>query len=312
MTSYAIRLTASPGIVNIIDMSKLFSYCIIILAAGISGCAEPEKPDKAPSIEGIKITDLIPSTAEKLPPAISFKLYTFEMPGKNLPIMESVFSALSTGNINFTNRKAFARNAFAAGIGSKDLWAVVGKQLRDANAKKISTSNIIIRDKSGYEIPAKEIMEPVSLTYIDLDTKIVQRDLRSGVLAWRITAGPAMPRKGTAAIRVEPLLRELQPSMISKVAGNEEFGLTVFKSNSMTMVIEEGQFLILAPQADLANADKGPAQFVSLAELFFLGKGDFLTPRQDPASGVNEKRYDLQREIPLARVYMLLCMEVQN
>ena len=100
--------------------------------------------------------------------------------------------------------------------------------------------------------------------------------------------------------------------MISKAADNEEFGLTVFKSNSMTMAIEEGQFLMLAPHSSLAKADKSSAQFMSLAELFFLARGDFVTPRQDSVSGVREKRYDFQKNIPLARVYMLLCMEVQN
>lgn len=293
-------------------MNKQISYCVIIIAAAFCGCTKPKTQEPSPSIGGLKITDLIPSTAEKLPPAIKFKLYTFEMPRENLPIMESVFGGLSKSNINFTNRKAFDRNAFIAGIGSKDMWSVVGNQLRDAKAKKINTSNIIIRDKSGHEMPVKEIMDSVSLTYIDLTTKIVQRNIRSGILAWRIKVGPAMRRKGTASIRVEPLLRELQPTMISKAAGNEEFGLTVFKSNSMTMLIEEGQFLILAPQSSLAKADKGFARSASLAELFFLARGDFITPRQDGISGIKEKRYDFQRNIPLVRIYMLLCMEVQN
>jgi hypothetical protein len=308
----AIRLTARPEIVTITGMNKLISYCVIILAAAICGCTEPQTIEEAPSIEGLKITDLTPSTAEKLPPALSLKLYTFEMPVKNLPIMASLFSGLSQSNIHFTNRKAFSRNAFTAGIGGKDMWALTGNQLKAAKAKKISTSNIIIRDKSGYEMPVKEIMDRVSLTYIDITTKIVQRSLRGGILAWRIKAGPAMQRKGTATIRIEPLLRELQPSLISKVAENEEFGLTVFKSNSMTMLIEEGQFLILAPQSSLAKADKGSARSMSLAEIFFLARGDFVTPQQNGISGAKEKHYDFQRNIPLVRIYMLLCMEVQN
>ena len=314
MATSAICLTPRSNIVNIKGMGKLVSYLIIVFAAGICGCTEPRAVEPEPSTERIKITDLMGSDVEKFPPAIKFKLYTFEMPSSNLPMMESVFDALSKRGIKFINRKAFDRNAFFAGIGGKDMWAAVWNQLKIAKAKKISTSNIIILDKEGYELPVKEVMDTVSLTYIDSTTQIVERSIRGGVLAWRIKAGAAMQRKGTAIIKLDPLLRQQRASIISKAVGIEDYGLTVFKSNSMMMNIEEGQFLILSPHISLSKADKGTARSKGLAEAFFISRGDFITPLSGSAVEVTggARRYDFQKDIPLARLYLLVCVEVGN
>ena len=249
-------------------MKKLI-LCISVMIA-VCGCDQPQKRPQEPSIEGLKFTDLIPSTAEKLPPAIRLKMLTFELPRENLLQMTLAFKALSKENIKFANRKAFDRNAFVAGIGSQEIWSLTGDKLKAAKAKKISTNNITIRDRDGDEIPVKEVFNNVSLIYTDTSSQVIQHDLFSGTVSWRIKAGPAAQRKGAAIINIEALSRSQKPSILSKAAGNEEFGLTVFRSLSMRLKMEEGQFLILAPQTTLAKAKTETSETMNLAELFFF------------------------------------------
>lgn len=286
---------------------KNLTLCIsVIVAAALCGCQEPEKRSEGPSIEGLKLSDLIPSTAEKLPSAIKLRLLTFDIPRQYLLQLDPTIDALGKENIKFANRKAFDRNAFAAGIGDKEAWSIIGDELKAAKAKKISTSIITIRDRDGYEVPVKEIGENVSLIYTNADSRVIQHDLFSGTISFRIKAGPVARRKGTANIKIEAISRSLNPTIISKAAGNEEFGLTVFHSLSMMMKMEEGQFLILAPQATLAKAKTEVTAAMNLAELFFFSRGDFVTRKGD------SMQYEIQRDIALARIYMLVCTEVQN
>ncbi|MBW8036189.1 MAG: hypothetical protein FVQ79_11300 [Planctomycetes bacterium] len=292
-------------------MKKLI-LCISVMVA-VCGCDQSQKLPQKPSIEGIKFTDLIPSTAEKLPAAIRLKMLTFELPRENLLQMSLAFKALSKENIKFVNRKAFDRNAFVAGIGSQEIWSLTGDKLKAAKAKKISTNNITIRNRDGDEIPVKEVFDNVSLIYTDASSQVIQHDLFSGTVSWRIKAGPAAQRKGAAIIKIEALSRSQKPSILSKATGNEEFGLTVFRSLSMMLKMEEGQFLILAPQAALAKVKTETPATINLAELFFFSRGDFYTRK--PVTGSEKPdngQYDFQKDIVLARIYMLICTEVQN
>jgi hypothetical protein len=294
-------------------MNKLILYISVMAAIAVCGCDQPQKRPQEPSIEGLKLTDLISSTAEKLPAAIRLKLLTFELPRANLLQMIHVFNALSKETIKFTNRKAFDRNAFVAGIGSQEIWSLTGDKLKAANAKKISTNNITIHDRGGYEIPVKEVFDDVSLIYTNASSQVIRHDLFSGTVSWRIKAGPAAQRKGAAIIKIEALSRSQKPTIISKVAGNEEFGLTVFRSLSMILKMEEGQFLMLAPQATLAEAETQVSETLNLAELFFFSRGDFVTRREVTVSEKPDNgQYDFQKDIVLARIYMLICVEVQN
>jgi len=294
-------------------MNKLILYISVMVAIAVCGCDQPQKLPQRPSIEGVKFTDLIPSTTEKLPAAIRLKLLTFEFPRENLLQMTRAFNALSEKNIKFTNRKAFDRNGFVAGIGSREIWSLTGDKLKAAKAKKISTNNITIHDRDGYEIPVKEVFDDVSLIYTNASFQVIRHDLFSGTLSWRIKAGPAARRKGTAIVKIEALSRSQSPTIISKAAGHEEFGLTVFQSQSMMLKMEEGQFLILAPQAVLAKAETQVSESMNLAEFFFFTRGDFVTRRQDTVSEKpDDGQYDFRKDIVLARIYMLICTEVQN
>ncbi len=308
-----LHLTSPTDIVTIVDMKKLISYIAVMVVVFICGCTEPHKVQKGASIEGLKITDLIPPTTEKLPPAIRLKLLTFEVPRQNLLQMTSAFEALSKEDIKFVHRKAFDRNAFVAGIGNKEDWSLIGDELKAAKAKKISTSNIIVRDRTGYEIPVKEVLDDVSLIYTNVNSQVIQHDLFSGTISWRVKAGAAAQRKGSAVIMVEAISRTQNPTVISRAAGNEEFGLTVFRSLSMKLKMEEGQFLILAPQSTLAKAKTQTSRTMNLAELFFFSRGDFFTREQDAGSEKSDDgQYDIHQDIALAQIFLLVCTEVQN
>lgn len=298
-------------------MKKLILRISVMVVIAVCGCEEsqkyPQKRPQKPSIEGLKLTDLIPSTTEKLPAAIRLKLLTFELPRENLQQMTLAFKALSKENIKFANRKSFDRNAFVAGIGGEEIWSLIGDKLKAATAKKIDTNNIVIYDRDGYEIPVKEVFDTVSLIYTNVSSQTVRQDLFSGTLSWRIKAGPATQRKGTAIMRVEALSRSQKQTIISKTAGNEEFGLTVFRSLSMMLKMEEGQFLVLAPQAALAKAETETSETMNLAELFFFSRGDFITRKGSTvAKKPTDEGYDFQRDIVLAKIYMIICTEVQN
>lgn len=306
-------MTSSGDVVTIEDMKKMILVIAVMAALLTCGCTETQTVQKGASIEGLTLQDLAPSTAEQLPPAIRFKLLTFEVPRQNLLQMTSLFNALSKENIKFSNRKAFDRNAFNAGIGNKEMWSLIGNELKAVKAKKTSTANITLQDRKGFEIPIKEVLDDVSLVYTNENSRVVQDNIFSSTIAFRIKAGPAARRRGTTLIRLDALSRSQNPTFISRAAGNEEFGLTVFRSLSMMMEMEEGQFLILAPQADLAKAKTEASATMNLAELFFFSRGDLLTDKQDDDPVTLEgKKYEFQRNIALARIYMLICIEVQN
>ena len=275
-------------------------------ALALVGCEEAQRRSKEPSIEGLKLSDLIPTTAEKLPPAIRLKLMTFDVPRQYLLRLDPAINAMGTESIKFANRKAFDRNAFVAGIGDKEAWTLIGDELKRAKAKKVSTNIITVHDRDGFEIPVKEVLDDVSLIYTNAESQVVSRDLFSGTISFRIKAGAATRRKGTANIKIEAMSRGKRPTFISKAGGNEDFGLTVFHSLSMMMKMEEGQFLILTPQATLAKAKTEMTEAMSLGELFFFSRGDFVTRKDD------SKQFEVQRDIALARIYLLVCTEVEN
>lgn len=281
----------------------LFLILIIILLGCISGCEEPAKKRPDVPIEGIKIGDLIPKHSEKLPSAINFKIFTFQIPAANYSRFSGAFDSLSKKMMRFSNDRAFRVNGFAAGLGNTKSFQTVGEYLKKAEARRTKLSSLIAYEYVGEEqyqgndflvgnIPANTLT-----SYFDISINSKEMNLGPGLLCWRINAHETGSRRGAVQVKIQGLFKPGLGSAFSRVK-EYDTGERIFKPSSMVMKMDEGDFVLIGPKphaiyskptknnkgTDASSVDAA-IKPISLAELFFLTHGNMILPKTSKVTG---------------------------
>lgn len=305
-------------------MRKIFAL-ILLTAAGlvVCGCSEPEKTYPGVPLEGIKIGDLAPRHKEKLPPVITFRIFTFHIPQKNYIGMSKAFNILLKKPLHFSNYKAFRANGFDVGFGRNDLWGFVGNKLQDVNAKKVNVNNMIFYDENGNDVYGRKISSNTTVRYIANDGSSAQAELANGAFAWRIKAKKLAKRRGAAQVKIQGMFVKGYGNFMSRFPGMKTKGEVIFKPAGMIMNMDEGDFILLGPhpeidhsisRGNIDNTDLSLDQG-NLASWFFNLRGNFTMPkppRDEANNSSGQTYYEIKKNVPLVKVYLIACMGVEN
>jgi len=289
-------------------MNRPFFYIILIVATTcLAGCTEQNSKRAAP-IDGIKLSDLAPANSMALPPEIFFQMFVFEMPAENFTSIKDIFKDLSTGPLRFVNKDTFRANGFEAGFGYNKMWDGIGRRLRELNARKVMTKNIFIFDDDAYDIPIAIANHPQTMIYIAKDRTITTADFTSGQFIWRIKAKAIAQRRATAGITIMPVFKNKGLGRFTKMIKNAPSGETVFGSAAFGLNISDEDFVLIGP----SRYNKGQ---LTLCDSFFTRTRDYIAnePSQHQAGGISlNKPVTMKKEIPMIRLYMIICVRVGN
>ena len=287
-------------------MKHAFIQILCILALCLSsGCQQPEPKRKQASIEGVKLSDLVPAKNEFNFKQIQLDFVAFEMPAENFSTVSSVIETLSDADIVYTSKKNFKTNGFTAGIGLNEQWKDFIPALRQARARKAFTSKLLVFDQQGDDVHVKNIRTPIDISYISRIGDTREITLPDGRPQFRIKATPLSQRKGLAAIRLEALYRNNFGGNLPAPKGITVTNETLFDFSSIKLKLNEGDFLIIAPDAYSDD-------YTTVSSLFFSFIGNYpepVTDEEDLKKGIN---FRIKPDTPLLRIYMLICVKVDS
>lgn len=281
---------------------QILCLCAVCLNVG---CQQTKPKRQEASIEGIKLTDLLPPEHEFKLKQIQLDLIAFEMPAENFAVIESVIKTLSDSSIAFTSKDYFKANGFRAGLGNNEQWRELIPSLREARARKAFTSKIMIFDQQGDDVYLKNINTPLDISYLTRHGETKENTLQAGRAFFRIKAMPIVQRKGLAAVKVQALYKDNFGKTLPLPTGATIRNETLFDFTSLRLEMNEGEFLIIAP-------DKYTDDYSSINGLFFSFVGDYPEPVENPESIIHGPGFKIKHGVPLVRIYMLACIKVDN
>lgn len=289
------------------------TFALILLTAAwlvVCGCSEPKKRFQPVPLEGIKIGDLMPVYEEKMPSVITFRIFTFHIPQQDYPGMSNAFNILLKEPLHFSNYKAFRANGFDAGLGRNDLWRFIGNELQNVNAKKVNVNTLMFYDEDGNDIFNRNISSNTTVHYIANDGSSVQAELADGAFAWRIKAKTLAKRRGAAQVKIQGMFGKRYGNFMSNMTGKKPEGQVIFKPAGMILNMDEGDFILLGPRPGI---DHSVAQ-ENLASWFFNFRGNITLPKppEPGADNPDKTYYEVKKNVPLVKVYLIACMGVGN
>lgn len=269
----------------------------------IAGCEEIEPGRKQAPIEGVKLSDLQPTDIEFEPPQINLDLVAFEMPAENLQTVTKIFDSITDSQIILAGKDRMKANGFKVALGYSEQWQLLVPLLHQARARKANTNKLLIIDSQGEDIYIKNIYTPYRLSYINASSYNLLQDLPPGRAIFRVKAAMLPERKRLASVKLQALYKSSVSDIFTKANDNNIANENILDFASMRMKMNEGDFILLAPE----KHDEQPG---SLENLFFSFTGDY--PEATPNKTDNESGPSIvvKHNVPLVRIYMLVCMKV--
>jgi len=286
---------------------SFFITFLIIPAIWLTGCEKPKNSAAQTALSGIKLSDIAPISGDRLSPEIVFQIFTFEFPAQRVLDMERFFANLRLQPFSFANYKAFKANGFSAGFGRGREWNSVARQLRRTEARETSSNTLIVFDNTGDPIGVVWIDAGQTILYFGQDGSVGGLSPGMGELILQLKAEPVPEVRGAAHVVIQPVFRRGMEGNLGRLAGIEKIDEKVFSFARFTLKMSDGDFILLGPSE--YKKDK-----TLLSGLFFAGRGDFLVRKEPPPQQARDvstgDNYVLQRNIPLVRMYLIVCMKV--
>ncbi|MHC4215962.1 MAG: hypothetical protein ACYSWP_21640, partial [Planctomycetota bacterium] len=277
-------------------MSRLILY---ILLAGVVGWAggcgqERTRGPAGPTTEGIKIGDLAPTAAMKLPSQINFQVYTFEVPAENAPLPKELLLGLIRSPLHFADYNAFEANGFGAGFGRVEMWNEISVRLTQIKARNAGTSRLMVFDDKGDDVIFNTLTGEKTVFFTTGEDKLVGSTLGGGYLAWRIKAKPIKKLRGAAQVQIQPVFKLPSGNTIARLLDRERENETVFDFAGFELTMSSGDFVLLGP-------NQYKQDDITLGNLFFTSRGDFAfpIPRQDKKAKEDPAKptYTLRKDV---------------
>jgi len=166
---------------------------------------------------------------------------------------------------------------------------------------------LIVFDNTGDAISVVWVDPGQTIFYFGEDGSVGGLSPGMGELILQLKAEPVPEVRGAAQVVIQPVFRQGMEGGLGRLAGRDENDEKVFSFARFTLKMSDGDFILLGPSE--YKKDK-----TLLSGLFFAGRGDFLLrkkpPQQEKQKVSTGDNYVLQRNIPLVRMYLIVCMKV--
>jgi hypothetical protein len=165
---------------------------------------------------------------------------------------------------------------------------------------------LIVFDNTGDPISVVWLDAGQTIFYFGQDGSVASFSPGMGRLILQLKAEPVPEVRGAAQVVIQPVFRQGMEGGLGRLAGRDENDEKVFSFARFTLKMSDGDFILLGPSE--YKKDK-----MLLSSLFFTGSGDFLVrrkPQQEKQHLSAKDNYVWQRNIPLVRMYLIVCMKV--
>ena len=303
-------LTFDRFLITIYAMKKLIYILTLALAfLHLAGCAEQEAVTPPAFMPGsLKIGDLAPKKIARPTMESMFEVVTFEVPMDNIEQMEEMFELLRDKPLSFQNRQAFKDNGFDVGFGQSGTWQALSAVMQKALARKVKTSKLAVFDDDGDDILANILYRPVKFFYTRADGSIDLQDIGPGRIMLRIKSTPVVTSRGVVTVSVLPVFSMGGENSIARLAGKKKIGETAFDAAQFQVDMAAGDFIFL-------TSDEPDQGMIMLSELFFRTERNIKVRNpefsSDPKKNVGKSAM-ISKDMPLARIYVILCTGVKG
>lgn len=304
---------------------------MLIFVITVAGCQETAKKRQEVSIEGVKLSDLVPKNTNKMPAAINLKIFTFQIPAYNYSILSNAFNSLSKNKMRFSSNISFQKNGFITGHGNADSWKLIGDGLQKTHAKRANVKSLIVYDELGDDFTTGKLSLETSTSYFGLDGIKKEMTLPPGFIGWRIKTHILAERRGTAQIKMTGLFKQFLDNMFSRLPGYDN-GDIIFKPTSVTINMNEGDFFLLGLDPEklpnesdnergnvTPSKDRTQIEHIPLHDLFFKTTTDIIMPEAiiNPQDEQDKKNpgptgYRRVKNVDVIEIYLIVCMGVEN
>ena len=283
-------------------MARLVLVVGSILCLFGAGCESTSAPPERPPWEDIKIGDLAPPPADRLPNArllgtVAIDAHVFELPADNLDRMEDIWRILSPQAIRMTSYSAFTENTFRIRYGRQDVLTDLRKMLLAADAQHKGTMSLAVTDYDLTDLPIAESPVGRQVTFVGTNLRKQTANVGPGVLALRFKAEPVPGARGVrkvvaCPVYALPLTHAVEP--LQAKAREREF---YFGAAAFALPMAPGDLVVLAP-------DEYTGERRSLGGLFFCNPEGTLF--------FNPSKRKPPEHKPSVRVYVLVCTSVSD
>jgi len=280
-------LTVPGRIANLLSMIRFYQLMVLgFMAALLTGCNGSAK--KEPIWKHTKISDLAPTAGTENPDdrlkTITFNIYIFEMPAKNISTLDNAWQILYTNALEFNSYEAFNANSFLIGFGQDQMWNKIADLLRAAGAKKLETVTLLLSDKEASDVAIATLYDEQTVFYLWRDGSLDGTTMGPGTIALRVKAEKIPGSRGVCKLDVLPVFLPLTKSSIPQIAAREQSGEFLFKWCRFGSKMAPSDFIFLGPKRYVGSQ-------TTLDSLIF------------------SRNYD---DEPVARTYLFVCSRITD
>ena len=274
-----------------------------------SSCSQTTSEPEGLGISGLKLSDIKPTYQKESPKNLEFRIFVFELPKTEYGKVKDVFGELPETPLYFNDRRGFDASGLVVGYGRNEIWDKIAEKLRKSSARKTETKAMVVFDDKGDDVVISNLDTEKTVFYSRAGGAVTGVTIGPGKLAWRIKAKPISTIRRTAQVEIVAIFKQNVDPLIRRMVGVREDDETVFDSAGFNLKMSNGDFVLLGPKDGQQNK-------LSMAELFFTKRGKFILPTVD--TGGQEKSIlkktpnTLYKDVPLVRLYLIVCARVQN
>jgi len=228
-------------------------YHIMVLcfiAALLGGCNGSEKDE--PIWKDTKISDLAPSAGSKSPDdllkTITFNIYIFEMPAKNISMLDNAWWILYTNSLEFNSYEAFNANSFSIGFGKDRMWNKIADLLRKAGAERIETVSLLLSDMEASDVAIATVYDEQTVFYRWRDGSVEGTSMGPGIIALRVKVEKIPGSRGVCKLDVLPVFLPPTRSLIPQLAAREKSNEFLFDWCRFGSKMAPSDFVFLGPK----------------------------------------------------------------
>jgi hypothetical protein len=226
---------------------RLTTFSLGLILVFLSGCVDSVQK---PQTEGIKIGELAPAGQRVRPQVLrttNIDIVIFELPAENVRFLDDVWGVLDKGTLRFNDPNGFAANKLRAATGKFGDLDKINKTLKSADAKKQSTTTLLISDGRPEVLNISRMTGKSTISYIGHNGAVKSSEAGPGILALEISARKIINKRGTAGIQVLPVIYTPTEGLVPAIAERLKDSDLRFFSAGFGLDMKPGDIIVLSP-----------------------------------------------------------------
>jgi hypothetical protein len=227
-------------------MLKISIFWVSLISLFSAGCGKDITQSAQPQYHKLTLQDLQPADAQPFQTQILFDIVTFEVSADRVGDIAPAMVLFNPLNIRFYSRELFDENGLRVYYGHSDDGSKLTTQLRLLDARHIVRTNLITMDQAD-ELVSTTILSVERYVFSTLyGGRRIGQAFGPGKIGWVITPEQTV-RRDTVHVTVVPAYVSPEGSNIRLALGKNELGQKPFGQGRLDVMMQEGDFLVLAP-----------------------------------------------------------------